>query len=116
MVPKGYKGIWVETLPPAQYYLNTDVFDVEFIDTRVQTGKYIGGYDRRTIDLEVGQDGKITQKESSTKFPMPSDAADMAVITRVEGWKIPQDLRVLVQVTPEKSSLCGGIGGRNRAG
>lgn len=114
VVPRGYKGIWVETLPPAQYYLNPDVFDVEFIDTRVQTWKYIGGYNRRTIDLKVGQDGKITQKESSTKFPVPSDAADMAVITRVEGWKIPQDLRVLVQVTPQNApyvvASVGGIG------
>ena len=105
VVPRGYKGIWIETLPPAQYYLNTDVFDVEFIDTRVQTWKYIGGYNRRTIDLTVGLEGKIQQTESSVPFKVPADAVDMAVITRVEGWKIPQDLRVLVQVTPEKAPL-----------
>ncbi len=101
VVPKGYKGIWVEPLAPAQYYLNTDVFDVEAIDTRVQTWRHIGGYTRRSIDLTVGLEGKIQQKESSSPFPVPSDAVDMAVITRVEGWKIYQDLRVLVQVIPE---------------
>jgi hypothetical protein len=31
----------------------------------------------------------------------PQNAADVAVLLRVEGWEIPQDLRVLAQVTPE---------------
>ena len=31
----------------------------------------------------------------------PQSAADNAVLLRVEGWEIPQDLRVLAQVTPE---------------
>lgn len=112
VVPRGYKGIWVEPLPPEQYYLNTYVFDVEVIDTRVQTWRHIGGYTRRTIDLTVGLEGKIEQKESSTPFPIPSDAVDMAVITRVEGWKVHQDLRVLVQVTPENAPyVVASVGG-----
>ena len=112
VVPRGYKGIWVETLPPAQYYLNPDAFDVEFIDTRVQTWRHIGGYNRRTIDLKVGLEGRIEQTESSSPFPVPDDAVDMAVITRVEGWKIHQDLRVLVQVTPENAPyVVASVGG-----
>ena len=112
VVPRDYKGIWAVPLAPAQYYLNTDVFDVEVIDTRVQTWRHIGGYTRRTIDLKVGQEGKIEQTESSTPFPVPSDAVDMAVITRVEGWKIHQDLRVLVQVVPENAPyVVASVGG-----
>ena len=36
---------------------------------------------------------------------MPQSAADNAVLLRVEGWEVPQDLRVLAQVTPEDASF-----------
>jgi hypothetical protein len=103
LVPKGYVGIWNEPLPPGQYYLNRDAFDVKFIDTRVQTWKYIGNYKRRYIDLQVGQDGKIEQKEWDETFSVPKDATDMAISSRIEGWLVPIDLRVLIQVTPNKA-------------
>jgi hypothetical protein len=103
LVPKGYIGIWNKTLAPGQYYLNRDAFDVKFIDTRVQTWKYLGGYKRRYIDLQVGQDGKIEQKEWDETFPVPKDAADQAISSRIEGWLVPIDLRVLIQVTPENA-------------
>ncbi|MHC4185801.1 MAG: SPFH domain-containing protein [Planctomycetota bacterium] len=112
LVPKGYVGIWNEPLPPGQYYLNRDAFDVRFIDTRVQTWKYLGGYKRRYIDLEVGQDGKIAQKEWDETFAVPEDAADQAISSRIEGWLVPIDLRVLVQVTPENAPfVVASVGG-----
>ncbi|MHC4623326.1 MAG: SPFH domain-containing protein [Planctomycetota bacterium] len=112
LVPKGYIGIWNKPLPPGQYYLNRDAFDVRFIDTRVQTWKYLGGYKRRYIDLEVGQDGKIAQKEWDESFPVPEDAADEAISSRIEGWLVPIDLRVLVQVTPENAPfVIASVGG-----
>lgn len=103
LVPKGYVGIWNEPLTPGQYYLNRDAFDIKFIDTRVQTWKYIGGYKRRYIDLQVGQDGKIEQKEWEEAFAVPGDAADCAISSRIEGWLVPIDLRVLIQVTPDNA-------------
>jgi hypothetical protein len=62
---------------------------------------YRGGYTRRIIDLEVTQDGKFVQKERSEKIPIPDDAADSAIFTRMEGWLVPQELRVQVQVEPD---------------
>jgi len=103
LVPKGYVGIWDEPLSPGQYYLNRDAFDVKFIDTRVQTWKYIGGYKRRYIDLQVGQDGKIEQSGWEENMTVPEDAADSAITSRIEGWLVPIDLRVLVQVTPRNA-------------
>jgi hypothetical protein len=112
LVPKGYIGIWIETLSPGQYYLNTNAFDVRFIDTRVQTWKYIGGYERRFIDLQVGQDGEIQQRERSETLKVPEDAADMAIISRIEGWLVPIDLRVLVQVVPKNAPfVVASVGG-----
>ena len=70
------------------------------LDTRVQTWNYKGGYKRRFIDLEITQDGKIVQKERSEMHEVPATAADSAIFTRMEGWLVPQELRVQVQVEP----------------
>ncbi len=103
VVPRGYVGVWQEVLPPGQYYLNNDAFEVIPFDTRVQTWEYIGGFHRRWIDLEISQDGKITQRMREQDIPIPKTAADMAIIAKVEGWEVPVDLRVLLQVTSEKA-------------
>jgi regulator of protease activity HflC (stomatin/prohibitin superfamily) len=100
LVKKGSVGIWDEPLPPGRYYLNKVAFNVTKVDTRVQTWNYKGGYKRRYIDLKVTQDGKITQKERSESFPVPKGAADSAIFTRMEGWLVPQELRIQVQVEP----------------
>lgn len=103
VVPRGYRGVWKEVLQPGQYYLNKDAFQIIPFDIRVQTWEYSGGYYRRWIDLEVGQDGKITQKTREADVPVPTDSADRAITVKVEGWEVPTDLRVLLQVTPDKA-------------
>jgi hypothetical protein len=101
LVKKGSIGVWEEPLPPGRYYLNKVAYNVTKVDTRVQMWTYRGGYTRRIIDLEVTQDGKFVQKERSEKIPVPDDAADSAIFTRMEGWLVPQELRVQVQVEPD---------------
>jgi regulator of protease activity HflC (stomatin/prohibitin superfamily) len=103
VVPKSYRGVWKEVLPAGQYYLNKDVFTVIPIDIRVQTWAYTGGFIKRYIDLQVDQDGGIKQMPRQENIPIPKDAADMAIIVRIEGWEIPLDTRILVQVEPEKA-------------
>jgi regulator of protease activity HflC (stomatin/prohibitin superfamily) len=101
VVPVGFKGVWKKVLMPGQYYINDDAFKVIEFDTRIQTWEYSGGYHRRWIDLEIGQEGKIQQKTREADIPVNPDAADMAIAVKVEGWEFPMDLRVLVQVSPE---------------
>ncbi|MSR13635.1 MAG: hypothetical protein EXR86_03545 [Gammaproteobacteria bacterium] len=102
IVKKGCIGVWAEALLPNRYYLNALAYSATIIPTRVQTWTYKGGYTRRQIDLVVGQDGKIEQREAqATEVPVPEDAADSAVGLTVEGWRVPLELRALVQVEPE---------------
>ncbi|MDD5741562.1 MAG: SPFH domain-containing protein [Candidatus Nanoarchaeia archaeon] len=103
VVPRGYRGVWKEVLPAGQYYLNSDVFTVIPIDTRVQTWEYSGGFLRRYIDLKVDQNGSIIQTERQEQIPIPEGAADRAITVRIEGWEIPLDSRILIQVDPEKA-------------
>lgn len=57
------------------------------------------------IDLQVTQDGKIEQKERSEVVHIPDKAADSAIFTRMEGWLVPQELRVQVQVEPKDAPI-----------
>jgi regulator of protease activity HflC (stomatin/prohibitin superfamily) len=100
-VPKGCIGVWDEPLPPGRYYLNEKAFVSTIIPTRLQTWVYKGGYIQRRINLRVGDDGTISQEEKSTKIPVPKNAADQAINVRVEGWTVPVDMRVVVQVHPK---------------
>ncbi len=101
LVKKGSVGIWDSPLPPGRYYLNKVAYNVTQVDTRVQTWNYKGGYTRRYIDLRVTQDGRIEQKERSEPVRIPDHAADSAIFTRMEGWLVPQELRIQVQVEPK---------------
>jgi len=103
LVKKGCIGIWDEPLPPNRYYLNQIAYNVTFVDTRVQTWNYKGGYQRRYIDLKVGEDGRIEQTERTETVPVPDDAAAEAIVTRIQGWQIPQELRMQVQVKPKNA-------------
>lgn len=105
LVEKGSLGVWVDPLSPGRYYLNNVAYNVTKVDTRVQTWNYKGGYERRYIDLLVTQDGKIEQKERSESVPIPDHAADSAIFTRMEGWLVPQELRVQVQVEPKDAPI-----------
>lgn len=112
LVPQGCVGIWKTPLLPGAYYLNRSAYEVTLVDTRVKTWEYKGGFTKRIIDLSVDQEGNIQQSERTEPQPTPESAADRAVFVKVEGWDIPQELRVLVQVSPENAPIVvGAVGG-----
>ncbi len=112
LVPTGCVGIWKEPLFPGAYYLNRKAYEITLVDTRVKTWEYKGGFIKRIIDLAVDQQGNITQTPRSEAQAVPQDAADRAVLVKVEGWDIPQELRVLVQVSPRNAPIVvGAVGG-----
>ena len=112
LVPVGCIGIWDKALSPGKYYINTSAYSVTQVDTRVQTWEYKGGYTRRIIDLTVNQKGDIKQDERKIEVPVPKDSADSAIFIKVEGWDVPQELRVLVQVTPDNAPfVVASVGG-----
>ena len=112
LVPVGCIGVWEHALNPGRYYVNREAYTVTLVDTRVQTWEYRGGFTRRQIDLTVDQEGRITQRENSENVAVPRDAADEAVFLKIEGWTVAQQLRVLVQVTPDKAPfVVASVGG-----
>ena len=112
LVPVGCVGIWRDPLLPGAYYLNRKAYEITLVDTRVKTWDYKGGYTKRLIDLSVDQQGNIRQVERTEAQPVPKEAADRAVFVKVEGWDIPQELRVLVQVNPRNAPIVvGAVGG-----
>jgi hypothetical protein len=101
IVPKGCIGVWNEPVPPGRYYLNQRAYVPTIIPTRVQTWTYRGGYKARKINLRVNDDGTLVQQEEAFDVPMPEGAADQSIVVRVEGWTVPVDMRVVVQVHPK---------------
>jgi len=111
LVPKGCMGVWNEPLTQGQYYLNAFAYKNTIISTRVQVWTYKGGYTTKKIDLTVNDDGSITQQVTEIDRPMPASAADRAINVRVEGWTVPVELRVPVQISPENApKVVAGIG------
>ncbi len=105
IVPKGCIGVWDEPLPPGRYYLNEKAYVSTIIPTRLQTWSYKGGYTQRTIHLTVDNNGKIKQEEQQLEITVPKEAADKAIIVRVEGWTVPVEMRVVVQVHPKDAPI-----------
>lgn len=106
LVPRGCAGIWNVTLPPGDYYLNRDAFDVTLVDTRVQTLEFKGGYTRRYIDLKVDQKGALSQSERTEQAGFdPNASSDRAVGLKVEGWEVAQELRAVLQIRPENAPI-----------
>lgn len=101
LVPEGCIGVWDRPLPPGRYYLNAKAYVSTIIPTRVQTWTYAGGYTGRKIDLVLENDGSIKQAVKEFEVPVPEGAADRAINVRAEGWTIPVDMRVTVQVHPD---------------
>lgn len=103
VVPRGCVGVWDEPLPPGRFYLHSDAYVPTIIPTRLQTWAYQGGYIERTINLEVTEEGRIKQQinESAEPLPVPPEAADKAILVRVEGWTVPVEMRVVAQVHPQ---------------
>ncbi|MBV8428850.1 MAG: hypothetical protein JOZ88_16550, partial [Hyphomicrobiales bacterium] len=114
LVPQGCKGIWADSLPPNDYYLNRDAYDVTLVSTRVTALEFKGGFTRRYIDLKVDSRGDFTQSERTQSFPKPNDSADTAINTKIEGWEIQQELRAVVQITPEHAPIVvAAVGGQS---
>ena len=114
LVTQYCKGVWDKSLPPNDYYLNRDAYDVTLVSTRVTTLEFKGGFTRRYIDLKVDARGDFTQTERTASFPQPRDAADAAINTKIEGWEIPQELRAIVQITPENAPIVvAAVGGQD---
>ena len=114
LVTQYCKGVWDRSLPPNDYYLNRDAYDVTLVSTRVTTLEFKGGFTRRYIDLKVDARGDFTQTERTASFPQPRDAADNAINTKIEGWEIPQELRAIVQITPENAPIVvAAVGGQD---
>ena len=105
LVSTNCKGIWSASLPPGDYYLNRDAYDVRLFDTRVQVLEFKGGFERRFIDLKIDGRGDFIQNERRVTVPKPPESADFAVNTKVEGWEIPQELRAVVQISPEHAPI-----------
>ncbi len=114
LVPRGCIGLWREALLPGAYYLNKHAYDVTLVDTPLQTWEYKGGYRRRIIDLSIDQQGNLQQSRARGRTcAVPQAAVDSAVFVKVEGWDIPQELRVVAQVSPENAPHRGRL--RRRA-
>lgn len=112
LVPRGCIGVWDEPLLPGRYYLNEIAYTPTIIPTRAQVWVYRGGYESRRIDLTVSDDGKIQQAAKTEMIAMPNGAADRAIVVTVEGWRVPQDVRVVVQVDPDKAPrVVASVGG-----
>ncbi|MFN7114162.1 MAG: SPFH domain-containing protein [Alphaproteobacteria bacterium] len=105
LVPSGCKGVWKEIFEPGAYFFNPELYEVTQIPTRAQRWSYHGGYDDCRIDLTIGDDGKFSQTRHCTAIPVDPNVADEAIFVRVEGWEIPVELRVLVQVNPADAAL-----------
>ena len=105
LVPRGCKGIWREPLFPGAYFLNHDALTTVFVDTRVQAWEYKGGFTKRSIDLTISMDGTIQQVPRSEEMRFEEGYADKAVFVKVEGWDVPQELRVVVQISPENAPI-----------
>jgi len=112
LVEKGAIGIWNEPVMPGTWYLNEMAYQHTMVPTRVQTFSYEGGYLKSSIDLDVDQEGNITQNRISDDIVTPETAADTAVFCKVEGWSVPQELRILVQIDPEDAPfVVASVGG-----
>jgi SPFH domain / Band 7 family len=112
LVPRGCVGIWRDALLPGAEYLNRRAYEVTLVDTRVQTWDFKGGFTKRLIELSVDQQGNLLQTPKSEVHPVLEEAADRAVFLKIEGWDIPQELRVLVQINPKNAPVVvGAVGG-----
>ena len=101
IVPVGAIGVWEEPLPNGLYYINTDAYRVTMVPTTAQVYEYKGGYKKRTVEVSVNDKGQIVERVNEVEIQTKPEMADTAIFTKPEGWDVPQELRVLAQVSPE---------------
>jgi hypothetical protein len=105
IVPKGCVGVWDTAVMPGNYYFNSDAYDITHVPTRATPVWYRGGFVKRRIDLEVQADGSIKQALATETIDVPEEAVDSAIMVRVEGWTLPVEFRLTVQVSPENAPI-----------
>ena len=112
LVPDGCKGVWKTTFEPGAYFFNGNVYEVSMIESRAVRWTYKGGYERCRIELTVDAVGQFSQERKCTQEQHDPDIhADRAISVKVEGWDIPVELRVLMQVRPEDApSVVAAVG------
>jgi hypothetical protein len=103
LVPRGCVGVWQEPLQPGRYSLNQMAYQATLMPTRAQSLVYSGGYVHRGIDLTVDAQGTIVEQGHQRTVPTPSNAADGAIVVTVEGWRIPLEVRLVIQVDAEQA-------------
>jgi predicted nucleic acid-binding protein len=101
LVPVGNIGVWEIAIPNGKYYINPDCYVVTKVPSVAIVYSYRGGYTRRDVTLDSDQKGVITQVVTTTNVPADPQAADSAIVAKVEGWEVPQEARVLVQINPQ---------------
>lgn len=101
LVPVGAIGVWEEPLPNGLYYINTEAYRVTMVPTTAQVNEYKGGYKRRTVDVSVNDQGQIVERINEVDVIEQPNTADAAILTKPEGWDVPQEARVINHVSPE---------------
>ena len=111
-MPDGCKGVWKTTFEPGAYFFNSNVYEVSQIESRAVRWTYKGGYERCRIELTVDAVGQFSQERKCAVEPHDAAIhADRAISVKVEGWDIPVELRVLMQVRPEDApSVVAAVG------
>lgn len=112
LVPDGCKGVWKTTFEPGAYFFNANVYEVSMIESRAVRWTYKGGYERCRIELTVDAEGQFSQNRKCVEEKYDATQhADRAITVKVEGWDIPVELRVLMQVRPEDApSVVAAVG------
>lgn len=113
LVPAGCKGVWKKPFEPGAYFFNPAVYQVTLIQTRANRWTYKGGYEACQIDLEIASDGSLKQARKCQNVTYDPDRhADKAIRVKAQGWDIPVELRVLIQVTPDQApAVVAAVGG-----
>src|SRR5260370_6019465 len=65
LVPVGCIGIWERALQPGRYYANEAADKITMMTARGQTGEFNGGYNRRSIDLNIDHARNVTHTAHS---------------------------------------------------
>ena len=115
LVPVGCVGIWNDDLPPNRYYINPMVYKTTMVDTRQQAWEYQGGYHSRSVALTVDSKGDITQVPSGKDIERPATAKDGAIAIKIDGYTIYQNVRALIQITPQNAPfIVASVGGMDQ--
>ncbi|MCK5021351.1 MAG: SPFH domain-containing protein [Candidatus Peribacteraceae bacterium] len=116
LVKNGCFGVWDEALLPGAYYMNPRAYVITQITTQMVNLTYKGEYQKREIQVTIGEDGSIVQKSSEMPVPKPAGAVEGAIeVQSKDKWKFPVEIRVQGQVTPEDAPIMvAGVGSIER--